>query len=414
MVKQNFNNDQETIYIYTLGKFLILHGDNIVSESSSRSRRMWEVFKFMLSNRGKSLFPEFILSSIWPEEDYIDPAAVMRGLMFRLKHALNVDENNKSLSDNLAYTHGSYHWDEKVKCWIDYDEFESLVKQAHALSSNQPDRAIELYQKAVDLYKGEYLPESSFSDWVVPLRSYYHNMYLESVFTVIDLLKHKQAYNEIISICEKAVNIDYYEEKIHIILIEALLAEGLNTRAKVHYNEVTSAYYRDMGIKPSHALKNIYRLINHENGNFELDLSIIKQSLRNKEASKGAYLCDADFFRYIYNLELEKSERSKKPVYLTLLAVTGPDNKLPSPVYLKTVMGRLEEICLNSLRKGDLVTRWNEAQLLMLLPDLTKEQAVKVLNRIESRYLSKYPLKGIKLHKKVTPLQHLDSDIDIF
>ena len=37
------------IRIHTLGKFFIRQGDKLVSESSSRSRRMWEVFKYLLS-----------------------------------------------------------------------------------------------------------------------------------------------------------------------------------------------------------------------------------------------------------------------------------------------------------------------------------------------------------------------------
>ncbi|MBU3191219.1 hypothetical protein K9O30_18445 [Clostridium bowmanii] len=36
---------------------------------------------------------------------------------------------------------------------------------------------IEFYQRALMLYKGDYLSEDFYNEWVTPIRNYYHRIY---------------------------------------------------------------------------------------------------------------------------------------------------------------------------------------------------------------------------------------------
>jgi two-component SAPR family response regulator len=401
---------ESKIAIHTLGKFYVRDGRVIISDSSSRSKRMWEIFKFLLTYRDKAFNPEVILEKIWPENDYADPNLVMRAQIFRLRQALKTDPDVPSLAQNIVYSQGCYLWAENAAYWLDIDEFKVLITEAKTMMAGKPESAIESYQKAIAIYKGEYLPESAFSEWVEPERSLYHELFFESVFNLIDLLKAKRAYSEIIKVCEQAYAIDYLEEKIHIKMIEALLAEGQVVRARAHYNEVTSAFYREMGIKPSEQMKNLYRIVGAEAGSFELDLGTIQEGLRGKEAVNGAYLCDAELFRYFYKLERLRVERSGQSVLLGLLTLTKPDYANPDKETAKAVMQCLQDVILETLRKGDLVTRWNDSQFLLLLPGLNREQAAKVIERIENLYRKNHCLQGLVLHKKVESLIPLEGD----
>jgi len=165
-----------------------------------------------------------------------------------------------------------------------------------------------------------------------------------------------------------------------------------------------------MGIKPSTALKDLYRQAGLEAGSFELDLSVIQEGLKDKQVSNGAYLCDAELFRYFYKLERLRVERSGKSVLLCLLTITDPGYRIPPQERLKEVMNHLQETIMESLRKGDLVTRWNEAQFLLLLPGLNREQAQNVMDRIEERFLKDHPLTELSLRKKVETLLPLETD----
>lgn len=411
MLNDGFEACKQNICIFTLGKFYISQDNQILTESSSRSKRMWEIFKFLLSNRGKAFFPENILEKIWPESDYADPSMIMRAQIFRMRQFFSNNSGTAPLTKNIVLSQGCYSWEDNVDYWLDVDELESLVSEAGLLVDTSPDEAIKLYRRALALYSGHFLPELSYSEWVEPIRSYYRDIYLGCFFDLIGLLKARKKNEEIIKLCEQAAAIDYFEEKIHIRLIEALLAEGQVTRARTHYNEVTTIFYRELGIKPSDHLKSLYRLLGTEPGSFELDLSTIQEGLKGKEAENGAYFCDAELFRYFYNLERARVERNGQSVLLGLFTLTASNYTLPHKDTLHEVMHNLQGVVLESLRKGDLVTRWNDAQLLMLLPGLNREQADMVIERIEKNFLQKYSLKGLTLHKKIESLLPLESDL---
>lgn len=410
MTQVQIVNKKVNISIHTLGKFYISQDGIVISNSSNRSRRMWEVFKYLLSYREKSIKPEDILDRIWPEKDYTDPGTAMRAQVFRLRRALKLENAESSLSDNIVFNQGSYHWEDNIDCWIDVDHFEDYCKQADEARSTDPTQATSLYRQAVTLYKGKYLPESTYNEWSEPLRAYYHDLYLNAIYSLSELLKRKRLYAEIIKLCEQASAIDYFDENIHILMLEAMIADGNKARARAHYNEVTSVFYREMGIKPSAELKKLYRQVGLETGSFELDLSTIQENLKNKKAVKGAYYCDPELFRYFYTLEQNRSERSDVPVLLCLITITGSSYSKPPEKLLNSVMINLKDVISNSLRKGDLFTTWNEAQFLLLLPGLNREQALMVMDRIEEVYLENNSLNGLVMHKKIESLFPLEND----
>lgn len=410
MLKSDLEVTDKKIQILTLGRFQIKQGDLIVSESSRRSKRMWEIFMFFISHRRQTFQPDTMLEKIWPDHDSADPGLVMRALIFRLRQTLKSDHDSLSLDKNIVFSHGSYHWQEITPYWLDVDELEKLAAEANELFAENPEEAALLYWKAINLYNGIYLSETTYNEWVEPRRSYYSDIYLESVLHLADLLAIKKDHAEIIKLCEQAATLCYFEEKIHVKLIEALLATGANNRARAHYNEVTSAFYNEMGIKPSARLKNLYRLAGSESGSFELDLGIIQEGLKEKDSTKGAFYCDPELFRYFYNIDRLRFERSGQSILLVLLTLTAPDYSLPEKNTLHSVMNNLQVVAIESLRKGDLVTRWSDAQFLLLLPGLNREQAEKVAERIKNAYHKKYNLQGLVLHHKTESLMPLEGD----
>ncbi len=110
-------------------------------------------------------------------------------------------------------------------------------------------------------------------------------------------------------------------------------------------------------------------------------------------------------------VERVRVERNGQSVLLGLFTLTDPNYTLPDKSILNQVMHNLQQVVLDSLRKGDLVTRWNDAQLLLLLPGLNREQADMVIERIENKFLKDYSLEGLKIHKKIESILPLESDL---
>lgn len=393
--------------IYTLGTFVVKQGNQMLSEDSGRSQRLWGLFKYLLTQRSKSVPPEELMETLWAEEEHERSDSAVKTLVYRLRRTLNGESPNNSESQYINFSQGGYTWNNQSDYWLDSEVFENYCLRARKASGDEEKE--ECFRRALDLYKGDYLPEYAYNEWVVPVSNYYRRLYLESVLSLIDLLKKQKRYGEISAVCEKAFTIDYFDEDLHRHYLESLLEEGKTRHAQAHYESITAALYRELGAKPSPALRGLYRRIKNKDGGVELDLNLIQDSLMDRHQAEGAFLCDPDTFRFLYKLEGRRVIRSGQAVFLVLLTLTMSDYSLPSNGELKMAMGILEEALLSSLRKGDVICRWNEAQFICILPGLNFEQSRIVLGRIEQSYKGKDSERNVVLRTKVQPL-HLWKD----
>ena len=290
------------------------------------------------------------------------------------------------------------------------DRFESLITDATAIAGERPDDSIKIFKEALELYQAEYLQDFPSFEKRSFSGSSQHEFYIGAVLDLADLLSKNNEEDQVIKLCEEAMQIDYFEEGIHIRLIEALLAKGEVTRALAHYDEAASAFYKEMGLTPSEEMKKVYEKIQKESDNPEIDLNIIQAGLNGKDLPEGALYCDADQFRFFYKLEQLRGERSGQSVLLCMLVPINKDYSKPPDYLLQEVMQNLKSVIMQTLRKGDLFTNWHEGQFLLLLPGLNREQAAEVLDRIERAYSRKHSLQGLILQKKIETIFPLEGD----
>lgn len=396
------SKQDKILEIYTLGRFQVKQGDKMLSQDSGRSQRLWSLFKYLLTHKGKPVPVEELVEALWAEDEQERSESAVKTLVYRLRRLLNNGQAVNGESQYINYSQGGYVWNNQSGYWFDAEEFVSCCEQGRKAISDEEKE--ECYRKALDLYKGDYLPDYAYNEWVVPICNYYRRLYMESVFGLIELLKKTRRYGEISGVCEKAFAIEYFDEDLHRCYLESLLEESKTRQAQAHYETVTGALYRELGAKPSPALRDLYRRIKNRDSSVELDLSLIQDSLMDREKAGGAFLCDPDTFRFLFKLEARRVKRSGQAVFLALLTLTQDDYSLPSPKNLKDAMDSLEGSLLLSLRKGDVICRWNEAQFLCLLPGLNFEQSKMVLQRIEGKYKAKQLPERTVLRSKVQPL----------
>lgn len=77
------------------------------------------------------------------------------------------------------------------------------------------------------------------------------------------------------------------------------------------------------------------------------------------------------------------------------------DYTLPNQKELKNGMEDLKQMLVTTLRKGDVITEWNESQFVLNLSVLNIEQANKALERIQKRFIILRKNSRLVLHSKV-------------
>lgn len=104
------NPQTEPVKVYTLGRFVIKRGERTLSDVTSRSKKAWELFKYLIAHKDKTAHPELVLETLWPEQNYADPNVAMRALVYRLRQILEKELAAPELAANITCSHGCYKW----------------------------------------------------------------------------------------------------------------------------------------------------------------------------------------------------------------------------------------------------------------------------------------------------------------
>lgn len=378
------------VEVITFGDFDILNDGWSVLKKTKRTNKNLELLKFFITYRNKKLVSENIIESIWPGMDFADSKNALRTQIFRLRRNLEemgfMRNGQHSRNFDIVFENGFYVFNPGDCCTIDSDRFEDNIKKADYLRREEPDKAIDIYREIIDIYKGEYLAENLYSEWIFIIRSRYHRLFIQSVLRLLELLKAKRQYVDIIDIYERTVAFEPFEESFQIYFLESLLELKEYKNALSHYNYITGKMYREMSINPTPALKRIYRRITSAGEyNQEKDIMQIGQKMADDDRIDGALFCDLDYFKAIYNLERRKTLRSGNTEFLGLICVVH-DKENRSGKYKDTVSTALENVLSQSLRKGDVFAWWNPYQMVVMLTDVCEENLTLISKRIEENF----------------------------
>ena len=388
--------------IYTLGEFDIeIDEKSILTEIGSQNRLIM-LFKYLLAHEGKRLLPEKIVEDLMEDKDLKEPQNVLRTQMSRLRRAF---EGYSFYT--IDFLNGYYTLNFTQNCKVDYIEFEKQISYGNDIINESPKKAVSALKEALSLYKGVFLPEVEYAEWIIPIRNRLDRIYLKGLSNLLMMLKTEGLYHEIIEVCEHAIEIKPYEELINKYLMEALMEVGLKRYALSHYEYYTSKLYNDLKIVPSSEIKELYKtLINHDDKSKNiLDLSIIDKELKLNKYNRGALICEIDYFKFLYNWELRnKARKNQNNVFLGIISLDNIGITPLTPEETKKAMAILLVIVYKSLRRNDILSQWNDSQLVTLLYDIPEENLHLINNRLQDSFKESIINKNISLNIRFKPI----------
>lgn len=390
------------IRVKMLGGFSISCGDKTITEKEGRTKKVWLLLEYILANRNKDISLESLIDSVWEDEELEDPFNVLKNLVYRARKLLNDLIPDKKI-EYIRFARNTYSWNNELDCSIDIEDFETYLKLADE-SKDDIEKQIKYYNTAVDLYRGEFLPKSSYANWVISKNAYYSSIYNEGIRKLCSLLLKQERYNDIVIVCEKSISIYMFDDEIHKLLLYSLLKTGRKDKAKKHYDYILDLFYKELNVNISGAFREIYKEI-ISSDNIETDLNIIKEDLQDACDYTGAFYCDYDIFKNIYRLQARSMQRTGQSINIGLMTVDSIDAKTPEGEYLKRIMQQLRGCIINSLRKSDTVSQFSSTQYVIILPVTTLENGEMVLNRIKNRFYKTYCSKAnVSLSYKINTI----------
>lgn len=382
------------VYVNTLGEFSVTIGRHTVNNQNHQSRKAWLLLEYLLAFHNRAVAPEELIELIWKDEEISNPYGALKTLMFRSRKLLC--DLGYPPQQIIILHRGSYAWNNELNTIIDADIFERFANKGLS-KKGADDVRLAACMKALQLYKGDFLPNFNYEPWVVPISTYYHTLYQKTAHTAMDILMKREDYAQIVELCQKAVNIEPFDEVLHYNLILALFRSGNQQAALDHYNHTVNLLYNEFAITPSEQLKSLYKIIQDTRHGIITDLSLVQDSLMEEGTLNGAFFCEYVVFKDIYQLESRSITRTGDSVHLCLITLSDAKGNLLPQTFLSRGMELLKDSIRSSLRRGDIYCRYSVSQYILLLPTTTYENGEMILKRITRNFHQSYTRRDMSL-----------------
>jgi len=206
------------------------------------------IFKYLLLNQGRSLASDYMVYLLWPR-------AGPENNMSRLYSCIRFARRELGDLGFLLVCHGkSYALQEDPRLWVDVHEFQSLLKEADALEKN-PSLQVEKYMKALELYRGELLPEDRYDRFIEEHRNYLHKRFQKALEKTVNLLLDAGRKGKALELVERFYLMFPDDDACVRIYIGTLVKRGQRTKADQIYREFKRRLWREHRLKPSFDLK---------------------------------------------------------------------------------------------------------------------------------------------------------------
>ena len=398
------------IEIKMLGRFAILVDGADIASQLSKSKKGLALLQYLILQEGASVPNQQLYEVLWPSESSSNPESALKTLISRMRVILS--KYSEKLSRCIVTERGSYRFNTALDIDVDLYEFKRIQSVLSAKRSVE-EEDLPMYEMAVALFTGDLLSDGNGQEsWASSLHIELHREYLKLVYRYLNELEHQERYEEITYVCRKALEIDSFDEKLHISLMNAMLKRGSINEALMQHRHATEIYYKYLGMQPTEGIQEFYKKIISADKSLEESLSYICDELKSTSKNVGAFMCEYAIFKEIYNLQVRNLERVDMRVYVMLVMLRSVDGKPIEPIKLNNMMTGLQEIMRTSLRKGDVVSQFSASQFALLLPMQAKENGALVIERIKKGFYKRYSRSNVILSYRISNLDDLSEFTD--
>jgi DNA-binding SARP family transcriptional activator len=389
------------IHIQMLGAFGIFIGREDATEQIGKTRKGTALIQYLLLSKGEPVLNAKLYEMLWPSGGSSNPENALKTLVSRVRTILNGVA--PGFGQAVASTRGAYRWKMLANMTVDYYEAAELVKRLVSAKALDAHTA-EGFARLTRLYKGDLLQGNTMPEWAASRAVLLHGSYLKAICRHIELLKEGENYEEIVNVARVALEIDAFDERLHLELLNALTKTDRNNEALQQYKHVASLNDRYLGVQPPAAIQDFYRQIIRARSGLERNLEIIRGELLEGVRSPGALVCEYPMFKEVYNLQVRNLERLGLSIFLALVMIDSADGEPIPPLRLDEIMKGLIEIMRVNLRRGDVITHHLPDQLALLLPTSNREMGAIAIERVKRLFYLKYPFSNITFNYRLAPL----------
>jgi DNA-binding SARP family transcriptional activator len=239
--------------IYTFGQTRVETPSEVLADGWLE-QRTGQLLKFLIAERHRFVATDAIAEAVWPRPRQATPNTV-RYFVHELRKKLEPDRPRHAHSSFVQARRGGYALNRNA-VWIDADEFESKVGSGlAAFAVGETGTAIDHLERALSLYRGDFLGDEPYADWAINERERLRGLAEKP----LSLLKELRAddLDAAASYLERLAAMEPLDHEIQRQLLTVWMRQGRRSRAMRHYETFKLRLLRTFGEQPSFNLSDL-------------------------------------------------------------------------------------------------------------------------------------------------------------
>ena len=239
--------------IESLGNFQVKRGSEVIPSNGWRRESARLLFQLLLTHRHSPLDRDQICDHLWPEADAATAQRNFKIALNTLYQVLEPERDSGSDSAFIMRDGTTYTLRLHADLWFDSEQFARATREG--LKTNSMPRL----EEAMNLYRGEYLPDSLYASWAAENREHLSTMFLEAADKLCNLYIQNKKYTEAIDLCQRVLAKDNCWERAYRHLMIAYNALGDRGQFARTYQRCLQALKDELDVPPSQETQELYK-----------------------------------------------------------------------------------------------------------------------------------------------------------
>src|SRR3712207_1316245 len=238
------------------GHFEMLCDDELIT--LGRNGKALSILKYLLANRPRPVSQDCLMGWLWPESNLKRARWSLNSAIHTLRKLISECPSAASLN-YILLEEGYYRLCSEVRVITDVDQFDAHYDEGRRLEKEGwAQEAAAEYEKAIDLYRGEYLVEDLYEDWTMVERERLSNAHTEMLGRLAEHYMQADQPQEGIRACYRILKKDRCHEESYRLLMRCYARLGLWEKALRQYRLYERLLKQEYGVAPLQQTKALY------------------------------------------------------------------------------------------------------------------------------------------------------------
>ncbi len=226
-----------------------------------RNGKALTILKYLLANRTRPVSQDHLMGWLWPESNPKKARWSLNSAIHTLRKLLS-ESSSSSPPNYVVLKEGHYRLCPDVRVTTDVDEFDERYEEGRRLQkADRPEEAAAEYERAIELYRGDYLVEDLYQDWTMVERERLSNAYVNMLWRLAVHYAESGQPQESIRACYRILEKDRCHEDSYRLLMRSYARLGLRCRALRQYQLCERILRQEYGTVPSPETQTLHRSI---------------------------------------------------------------------------------------------------------------------------------------------------------